>query len=122
MEQVARVNADRRQHVRVHQSQFYLRVGGHDYRTIEWSYGGFLIEDKLGRLATGALLWIDGLVSEDDYRRCATPHKVEIRARVVRSDHVGHKAALTCLKMDDTAYRILSGSELANVRAAIPAE
>ena len=122
MEQVAGVSAERRQHVRVPQTQFYLGVGGHTYRKFEWSYGGFLIEDKVGRLATGALLWIDGLVSEDDYRRCATPHLVDIRARVVRIDPLTHAVALSCLKIDDAGYAIMSGSDAPPPKVAVPVE
>ncbi len=122
MEQVAGYSTERRQHVRVPQTQFYIRVGGQTYRTLEWSYGGFLIEDKIGRLATGALLWIDGLISEDDYRRCATPHLVEIRARVVRTDPITHTAALSCLKIDDAGYAVMSGSNAPPLKVLTPAE
>lgn len=120
---VSSLGAERRQHARVRRAQFYLRVAGHIYHTVEWSYGGFLIEDKVGRLSPGALLWIDGLITEEDYRRCKSPVPVEIRARVLRVDRDLHMVAVTCLKLDDAAYAMLS--EIVNgpaVSAASPAE
>lgn len=98
---------ERRFYERVRPAQFYLRIMGQVYRTLEWSYGGFLVEDATGRLAAGALLSIDGLISEADYRAAQSPHRVNIRARVLRTDPDRKTAALSALNIDDTAYRIL---------------
>lgn len=98
---------ERREHYRVQQPQLYVRVGGRVYRTVEWSYGGLLIEDKSGLLPTGALIRIDGLADEETYKRASSPHTVDIRARVIRSIREEGLAALSCLKLDDAAYRIL---------------
>lgn len=99
--------AERREHARVQQPQLYVRVGGRVYRTVEWSYGGLLIEDESGQLPTGALIRIDGLADEYAYKGASSPHTVDIRARVIRAMRDEGLAALSCLKLDDAAYRIL---------------
>lgn len=91
--------------------QLYLRHIGHVFRTVEWSYGGLVIEDKSGLLTTGALLRIDGLIDEDTFRHGRSPVLVDIRARVVRVMAEQRQAALMCLKLDDAAYRILNAVE-----------
>lgn len=98
---------ERREYVRAQRPQLYVRVGGRVYRTVEWSYGGLLIEDESGLLPTGALIRIDGLAHEDAYERASSPHTVDIRARVIRAMRDEGLAALSCLKLDDAAYRIL---------------
>ena len=60
---------------------------------------------------TGALLQIDGLADEGTYRDAHPPYQVDIRARVVRVMPERQHAVLSCLKIDDAAYRILSGIE-----------
>ena len=105
------VFAERRAHVRIERPQLYVQVGGHVYRTTEWSYGGFVLEDELGNLAPGALLRINGLVSDEGYRHGHSPEEVDIRARVLRAIPEQRTAALTCLKLDDDAYRILRAIE-----------
>ncbi|MBO6519659.1 MAG: hypothetical protein JJ900_02110 [Rhodospirillales bacterium] len=105
---------ERRQHERLDRPQLYLRIGGHTFQTTEWSYGGLVIEDLGGILPTGALLRIDGLSDEESYRHAQPPYQVDIRARVVRVMPETRQAALTCLKLDDAAYRILSGIENGN--------
>ncbi len=102
-----RSGGERREHMRTQQPQLFVRVGGRVYRTVEWSYGGLLIEDESGLLPTGALLRIDGLADEEAYRRASTPHTVDIRARVIRAMRDEGLAALSCLKLDDAAFRIL---------------
>ena len=99
--------AERRAHTRIERPQLYIRVAEHVYRTTEWSYGGFVLEDELGNLAPGALLRIDGLVAEEGYRHGHAPEVVDIRARVLSAIPEQSSAALTCLKLEDDAYRIL---------------
>jgi len=101
------VIAERRAHTRIERPQLYIRVAEHVYRTTEWSYGGFVLEDELGNLAPGALLRIDGLVAEEGYRHGHAPEVVDIRARVLSAIPEQSSAALTCLKLEDDAYRIL---------------
>jgi len=103
--------AERRAHARIERPQLYIRVAEHVYRAIEWSYSGFVLEDELGNLAPGALLRIDGLVAEEGYRHGHSPEVVDIRARVLRAIPEQSSAALTCLKLDDDAYRILRAIE-----------
>ena len=103
--------AERRAHARIERPQLYIRVAEHVYRAIEWSYSGFVLEDELGNLAPGALLRIDGLVAEEGYRHGHSPEVVDILARVLRAIPEQSSAALTCLKLDDVAYRILRAIE-----------
>jgi len=103
--------AERRAHARIERPQLYIRVAEHVYRAIEWSYSGFVLEDELGNLAPGALLRIDGLVAEEGYRHGHSPEVVDIRARVLRAIPEQSSAALTCLKLDDDAYRNLRAIE-----------
>jgi hypothetical protein len=111
MKKPTRKTEDRRRHDRRLQPQLYLRIAGAVYRTVEWSYGGLVIEDYDGHLPTGALLQIDGLADEETYRDAHPPYQVDIRARVVRVMPERQHAVLSCLKIDDAAYRILSGIE-----------
>lgn len=112
---------ERREHQRLNhsQQQLYVRVGGRTYRTVEWSFGGLVIEDKCGQLQTGALVRIDGLADEDTYRRASSPHPVDIRARVNRVMRDQRLVALSCLKLDDAAYRLMRivGGDLTEVQA-----
>lgn len=87
--------------------QLFVQIGGRVHRTLEWSFGGFVIEDDLGTLNTGALVMIDGVIDEERYRAAQPPEPVEIRARVVRIMPDDNLAAVTCLKLDDRAYRVL---------------
>ena len=105
------ITGDRRQHERLYKPQLYLRVAGKTFHTIEWSYGGFVIEDRSSLLPAGALLRIDGLADEETYRHAQPPFQVDIRARVIRTMPELKQAALTCLKLDDAAYCILNGVE-----------
>lgn len=102
---------ERRQHERLERPQLYLRIGGHTFQTTEWSYGGFVVEDRGAVLPTGALLRIDGLSDEEAYRHVQPAYQVDIRARVVRTIPDTKQAVLTCLKLDDAAYRMLSRIE-----------
>ncbi len=104
-------SGERRQYERLVRPQLYMRVGGHTFRTVEWSYGGLIIEDREGLLPTGALLRIDGLADEETYHHAQPPYPVDIRARVIRVIPERKLAALTYLKLDDAAYRILSEME-----------
>ena len=111
MNMISEPVVERRQHYRLSRPQLYLRHLGHVFHTVEWSYGGFVVEDKTSLLPAGALLTIDGLTDEDTYRRGRSPFTVDIRARVMRVLAEQKQAALTCLKLDDAAYRILNAIE-----------
>ena len=101
---------ERRQHSRITVPQLYVRVGQHIYRSVEWSFGGLVVEDPDRTLATGALLRIDGLIDEDAYRQAYSPAPVDICARGVRVCPTSGHVALSCLKIDDAAYGILSAA------------
>lgn len=121
MDAVTSLVGDRRQYPRK-TGQICLRINGVVYHTAEWSYGGFLLEDSRNRLSTGALVQIDALISEDDYRLAGTPVPADIRARVVRADAEKGVTALSVLKMDDAGYRVLSALAAERDRiTAIPA-
>ena len=107
MDTVTSIVDDRRQFPRK-TGQICVRINGVVYHTLEWSYGGFLLEDDRNRLSTGALVQIDAIVSEEDYRLAGTPVPADIRARVVRADYEKGVTALSVLKMDDAGYRVLS--------------
>lgn len=104
-------SGERRQHERLDRAQLYLRIGGNTFHTVEWSYGGFVVEDRGKILPTGALLRIDGLADEETYRRVQPAYQVDIRARVLRVIPEKKQAILTCLKLDDAAYHVLSRIE-----------
>jgi len=111
MENSEPVFAERRAHARIERPQLYVRIGEYVYQTTEWSYGGFVLDDETGSLAPGALLRINGLVDDQGYRHGNSPETVDIRARVLRAIPETKSAALTCLKLDDEAYRILRAIE-----------
>lgn len=111
MVQAATDMDDRRQHDRIARPQLYVRVGEHIFKTAEWTYGGMLVEDQDRILPAGTLLRIDGLADEKTYKKAKKPNPVDIRARVIRTIPEARLAALTCLKMDDAAYRVLSQIE-----------
>lgn len=108
MEHLNQYSGRHRNYIHVQRPQLLLRVGGRTYRTVEWSFGGLLVEDEMGQLPLGALVRIDGLADEQAYRSTSSPHAVDIRARVTRTMRDEGLAALSCLKLDDAAYRILS--------------
>lgn len=66
-----------------------------------------VVIDELGHLPAAALVRIDGLIGEADYMNAMPPQEVDIRARVVRVMPDQRLVALSCLNLDDTAYRIL---------------
>lgn len=98
---------ERRQHSRITVPQLYARIGDEIYHSVEWSFGGLVVEDPGQKLSPGALLRIDGLIDEDAYRQAHSPATVDIRARVVRLGPTPGHVALSCLKIDDAAYGIL---------------
>jgi len=99
-----------RHYTHVQRPQLLVRVGGRVYRTVEWSYGGLLVEDEYGQLPIGALVRIDGLTDEHAYRGTSSPHAVDIRARVTRTMRDKGLAVLSCLKLDDAAFRFLNSA------------
>ncbi len=114
MGNIAFAAGERRRYERLEVPQLYVQVGGRVYLTAEWSFGGFLLEDSEGMMPTGALVRIDGLVEQSTYKKAKKPTPVDIRARVIRVMPEYHLAALSCLKLDDTAYSIMNA-----VRAGI---
>jgi len=92
---------DRRRHTRADE-RLTLTVNGRAYEALEWSFGGFLIDEPEIRYATGALVRIEGIGIGD-----ADAEPVQIRARVVRVEGDRNAAALNSLHLDDNAIRVL---------------
>ena len=98
---------DRRQFERTELSQICIRISGRIYHSVEWSFGGLVVRDEGCCLPTAALARIDGLSGETDYMNARPLHDVDIRARVVRVMADEGLVALSCLNLNDAAYRIL---------------
>ncbi len=100
---MAEYHNERRRYSRAN-GRMTLSVNGQSYEALEWSFGGFLIEEPERRFATGALVRIDGIgLGGDD----GEDEPVRIRARVVRVVGDRSAAALNCLHLDDNAIRVL---------------
>jgi len=104
-------NEDRRRHDRQPAPRLMVRIGGHWYPAVEWSFGGFLVEDMAGQLFGGALINITGLAlgdPEGSEDHAGNMRPVEIRARVVRTQRDSGLAALTSYNLDANAYRVMA--------------
>ena len=92
---------DRRQHPRA-ASSVSLCIDGETFVALEWSFGGFLIDRPRRSMATGALVRITGIaLGEEAFM------PLSIRARVVRVEPDRRAAAVTCLHLDEDAFRAL---------------
>ena len=94
---------DKREHERIGVPPLAVTIDGQRYRADEWSFGGFLIDADPTDLPPGALVSIEG-VGPDNKKLT----NVGIRARVVRASDDGTHVALTCLHLDDDAFRVLA--------------
>ena len=101
---MADLHDDRRRFSRA-DGKLTLTVNGRSYEALEWSFGGFPIEEPERRFATGALIRIDGISVNGHGDGEDEP--VRIRARVVRVEGDRSAAALNCLHLDDNAIRVL---------------
>jgi len=80
-----------------------VTVNGSRYKANKWSFGGFLLDAGPEELPPGTLVNIEGIG-----RQKKKPMAVEIRARVVRASEDGTRVALSCLHLDDDAFRVLA--------------
>ena len=94
---------EQREHTRQGVPPLALTIGGQRYRANEWSFGGFLIVADSADLPPGALVSIEGVGPNTKKLT-----NVDIRARVVRASDDGIHVALTCLHLDDDAFRVLA--------------
>jgi len=94
---------ERREHTRQTVPSLSLTISGQRYRANEWSFGGFLIDADPADLRPGALVSIE---SVGPNTKALT--SVGIRARVVGTSEDGTHVALTCLHLDDNAFRVLA--------------
>lgn len=108
---------ERRQHNRVEELELVVRLDGKTYKTVNWSMGGFLLDDFDGSLATGALVTVAGLGRDPK-----NIHKVDLPARVVRSSE--RVMAVNYLSLDSEAYAFLQGimSETGKMRSLLDAD
>ena len=80
-----------------------VSIGGKTYQADEWSYGGFLLNTDTTNLPLGTLVNIDSVGKAPKSLMA-----VGIRARVSRVTDDGSQVALSCLHLDDDAYRALA--------------
>ncbi len=93
---------NRREHTRRGPSSLAVTVNGQHYQANDWSFGGFLLDANPEDLPIGTLVEIESVGREKK-----KPVTVAIRARVIRSSEDGNLVALSCLHLDDDAFRVL---------------
>ena len=92
--------SERRVHPRIIRVALAVRVGGRTYKTVNWSMGGFMLDDYEGDLSTGALVTVAGIG-----RSARKLLDVELPARVVRTAE--NIIAVNYLSLDHEAYDFL---------------
>jgi len=110
------IGGERRKHERPKRLVMSIRIDGKTYKTNDWSMGGFLLDNYEGALTTGALVTVAGLG-----RTSQNLHKVDLPARVVRTDE--STIAVSYLSLDAEAYNFLqqSMSDCGDIRNLIEA-
>jgi len=93
---------NRREHTRQGPSSIAVMIDGQCYQANDWSFGGFLVDANPADLPLGTLVSIESVGADKN-----KPKPVEIRARVVRSSEGGSHVALSCLHLDNDAFRVL---------------
>ncbi len=91
---------ERHDHSRVVRVELTVRIGAEIFKTDTWSMGGFLLDDYVGPLSTGALVTVAGLG-----RMARNMRSVELPARVVRTGE--HEIVVNYLSLDANAYEFL---------------
>lgn len=94
---------ERRRHPRSRASSLQVRVDGREFDTVEWSFGGFLLQGSERSMSAGALVRVQSIKAGGD-----EPVPVNIRARVAWADAEKGRTALSCLNMDSDAYMALA--------------
>lgn len=96
-------NDERREYSRYDSPYLIVQIGGMDYSSVNWSYGGMMVTDYAGDLRAGALLDITRMGPVERKQE-----SVSIKARVVRADPASGLLAISFLHIDQAAYDMLS--------------
>ncbi len=107
LERAIDVNADglsgeRRRHQRFTHPPICLTFEGRSYTTTDWSLGGFVVDDYEGALTPGSLF---SIVAVGAPGSAMTP--VDIRSRVVRTNHHKRVLSVSFLVIDKPGYAVL---------------
>lgn len=94
---------ERRRHTRTRAGGVQVRIGGREFDTVEWSFGGFLLQGSERSMSAGALVRVQSIRAGRN-----EPVTVDIRARVAWADVERGRTALSCLNMDNDAYMALA--------------
>ncbi len=93
---------ERRHRERVSDASLAVGFKGETHTAVNWSLGGFVVENYRGSLTAGALLTIDGVGKAGGQMT-----EVAVRGRVVRVDRTTHILAVNFLGLDERAYAVL---------------
>lgn len=96
------VPGERRRHQRFTHPPLCLALEGRSYTTTDWSLGGFVIDDYEGALTPGSLFSITAVGSAG-----GTMTPVDIRSRVVRTNHDKRILTVSFLVIDKPGYAVL---------------
>lgn len=107
LERAIDVNADgfqgdRRRHPRFTHPPVCLAFEGRSYTTTDWSLGGFVIDGYEGALTPGSLFSIAAVGAAGE-----TMTPVDIRSRVVRTNHDKRVLTVSFLVIDKPGYAVL---------------
>ncbi len=91
---------ERHDPARVVRVELTVCIGTETFKTKNWSMGGFLLDDYVGPLSTGALVTVAGLG-----RAARNMRNVDLPARVVRTGE--HAICVNYLSLDANAYEFL---------------
>lgn len=94
---------ERRRHPRSRANGVQVCIGGREFETAEWSFGGFLLCGSARSMSAGALVRVQSIRAGK-----GDPVPVNIRARVAWADAERDRTALSCLNMDNDAYVTLA--------------
>ncbi|MBL6958660.1 MAG: PilZ domain-containing protein [Rhodospirillales bacterium] len=90
---------ERRRHLRVEDLPMSISVDGETYDSVNWSLGGFMVEEYDGNLTPGALLSVQGMGQAG-----GALEQVEVLARVAWSDASQKQLAVNFLDLDERAF------------------
>lgn len=107
LERAIDVNADgfsgeRRRHQRFTHPPLCLAFEGRSHTTTDWSLGGFVVDDYEGALTPGSLFSITAIGAVG-----ASMTPVDIRSRVVRTNHEQRILTVSFLVIDTPGYAVL---------------
>ena len=90
---------ERRTETRQNDPYLVVHFGGHDYTSVNWSFGGMLVGGYSGDLGPGALVTIVAMAVGEE-----APQAVSVSARVVRVDRDSGHLALNFFDIDAIAF------------------